>query len=72
MKCNITGTKSKGTATLRWKLSVWFLLVARLERSSSHERAQHDATYKYHMCKMNLEIKEKPLHEKWGAQMQVI
>lgn len=39
---------------------------------SSHEKAQHDAIYKYHMCKMNLEIKVKPLHEKWGAQMQVI
>lgn len=48
------------------------VLACGMKKSSSHEMAQHDTIYKYDMRKMNLEIKEKPLHEKWGTQMQVI
>lgn len=73
MQCNINSTKSQGTATLRWELSVRSCLWHNY-RDPVHMRrlSQHDAIYKYHMCNMNLEIKGKPLHGKWGAQIQVI
>lgn len=38
--------KKQGLSYTKMALSVWFLLVAWLEKSRSHEMAQRDATYK--------------------------